>query len=223
MALHQQRVMALVQSGIPVSEPFPGGAALFQSGLYPAHLYPGNQLTLEEQQAILAAQQMQQAQAQAQAQAQGQVPQFIPGAVPTALLEQLVAQQQHQQQQQQQAALANAVVAAATAGGLANVVPATPGDSILEVQRQYEGLMLAVQNNPIYAQNPNVHLALEHYKRILQEHHMQQQQRLHEVIMQNTQQHELHKHLLLARPPGAPAEEGSSSRGIRTGVIVHPN
>ena len=231
MALHQQRLMALVQSGaIQVSsEPFPGAAAMFQPGLYPAHLHPVGHsgLTIEaishlrpEEQAaaaaMLAAQhQAAQVQAAAAAHAQGQ---FIPGMVSPAIMEQLIAAQQ-QQQQQQQAAL---VVAAAT-GGLT--------ENILEIQRQYEALALSVQKNPLLlAQNPQYHVVIERYQRILQEHHIQQQQqqqRMHEAMIQSSQQHELHKQLLLARVPGgavaAAGEENSASRGIRTGVIVHPN
>ena len=216
--------MALVQSGvIPITEQFPGAtaaAAMYQHGLYPAtaaaHLHPAieafSHLRPEEQAAILAAQQQNLIQAQA---AQGQViPQLIPGMVPPALLEQLMAQQQ---QQQQQAALAN-VVAAASVGGLAgpNIIQT---DNILEVQRQYEALIAQVQKNPVLAQTPQFHIAVEQYRRIMQEHHMQQQQRMHEVMIQNSQQH-----LLLARVAGGPPEENASSHGgIRPGVIVHPN
>lgn len=227
MALQQQRLMALIQSGaIQVSgEPFPG-AAMFPPGLYPAHLHPGHALTIEaishlrpedQAAAMLAVQQHAQAQVQA-AQVQGQVPQFISGMVPPAFMEQFMAQQQ---QQQQAALAANVVVATATGGGLpGNIVPA---ENILELQRQYEGLITSIQKNPILAQSPQVHLAIERYHRILQEHQIQQQQRMHEAMIQNSQQHELHQQLLLARVPGGQTtDENPASRGIRTGVIVHP-
>ena len=225
----QQRLLALIQSGaVPVgTEPFPG-AAIFQSGgLYPAHIHPGHPLTIEaishlrpeEQAALLAHIQQQQ-------QAQAGIPQFMHG-IPPILMEQLIAQQQ-QQQQQQQAVLA---AAASAAGGLTatpNMVPPTPAENVMEIQRNYELLMHSIQRNPIIAQSPQVKMAMEQYQRILQEHHMQQQQqRLVEVISQQ-QQHELQKQLFLARVPQGVqptivSEDSSSTRGIRTGVIVHPN
>ena len=230
MAIHQ-RLMQLAQSGA-VSEPFPGAAAILQPGVYPsgslaARLHPGPAaLTMEafshlrpEEQAILAAQ-AQAAHAQAQAaQAQGQVSQFIPGMVPTAMMEQLMVQQQ-QQQQQQHHAMVNAVAAAA-ASGLAGpgVIPTLP-ENVLEMQRQYEALMQAVHKNPAMLQNPQVTLAIEQYQRAFSELAQFQQQRMHEAMLQNTQQEMLHKHLLLARVSGGLPDENSSSRGIRPGVIV---
>ena len=226
----QQRLLSLIHSGaVPVgTEPFPG-AAIFQSGgLYhaaaAAHLYPAlaahpltieafSHLRPEEQATLLAAQQQQQ-------QAQGGIHQFMPGIVPPILMEQLIAQQQQQQQQQQQAAL---VVAGSAAGGMTatpNMVPATPAENVMEIQRHYELLLHSIQRNPIIAQSPQVKMAMEQYQRILQEHHMQQQQRfVQEVLSQH--QHEMHKQLFLARVPAS--EDSSSTRGIRTGVIVHPN
>ena len=233
MALQQQRFMALIQSGaIQVSEPFAGApaGAMFQPGVYSvgslaaaAQLHPGHALEAishmrpeEQPAAIMAVQQAAVAQQQAQAaQSQG----LIPGVLPPAFMEQLLAQQQQQQ------AMANAVAVAA-AGGLpgTGVIPTTPDGNILEIQRQYEALVLAVQKNPVIAaQNPQISLAIDRYQRILHEHHIQQQ-RMHEAMIQNSQQHELHKHLLLARvPAGATPSESASARGIRTGVIVHPN
>ena len=234
MALHQQRLLALIQSGAAVqigSEAFP--AAFFQpgsaaGGFYPAHLLPAatahplaieafTHLRPEEQAALLAAQQ--------QGIPAGQLQQFLsPGMVPPIVMEQLVAQQQQQQQQQQQAL----VVSAAP-----NIISAHPPENVIEIQHQYQMLMHSIHKNPILAQSPQVKMALEHYQRVMQEHQIQQQRMLHEILMQSTQQqqqqqhHELQKQLLLARvPPGAPptGEEGvGSSRGIRKGVIVHPN
>lgn len=219
--MNQHRVMALVQSGaLQVNEPF-GPTAIFQPGLYPmgslaAQLHPTPVLTMEalshlrpEDQAaaaMLAAQQ----QAQAQAHAQGQLPHFLPPGI----MEQLVAQQQ---QQQQQHAMASAAVAAAAAQNVVNI-PSTP-ENLLEVQRQYEALVFAVQKNPAtLAQNPQISLIIEQYRRILQEAHIQQQ-RMHEAMTQ----HELHKRLF-GRVPGTPhSDENASTRGIRTGVIVQPN
>ena len=230
----QQRLMALLQSGaIQVSEPFPTPTAMFQPGVYSAggltatQLHPHmleafSHMRPEEQSTTLLAIQQAAAAQQAQAaQSQGQVPQFIPGGVNPAIMEQLLAQQQQQQ------AMANAVAVAA-AGGIpaaTGVIPTTPDGNILDVQRQYEALVLAMQKNPLIgAQNPQIPLAIERCQRILHEHHVQQQ-RMHEAMIQSSQQqHELHKHLLLGRvPAGGTPSETASTRGIRTGVIVHPN
>ena len=227
--------MALFQSGaIQASEPFPTPTAMFQPGVYSAGGLAATQLhphTLEalshmrpEEQstALLAIQQAAAAQQQAQAaQSQGQVPQFIPGGVNPAIMEQLLAQQQQQQ------AMANAVAVAAASGipAATGVIPTTPDGNILDIQRQYEALVLAMQKNPLIgAQNPQIPLAIDRYQRILHDHHVQQQ-RMHEAMIQNSQQqHELHKHLLLGRVPGGGTpSETASTRGIRTGVIVHPN
>ena len=234
MAVQQQRFMALLQSGsIQVSEPFSTPTAMFQPGVYSGGSLTATQLhphALEvlshvrpedQPAALMAIQQAAAVQQQAQAaQSQGQVPQFIPGGVNPAIMEHLL--QQHQQQQ----AMANAVAVAAASGIPATgVIPTTPDSNIIEIQRQYEALMLAVQKNPLIgAQNPQIPLAIDRYQRILHEHHVQQQ-RMHEAMIQNSQQHELHKHLLLARVPGGGGtpSESASSRGIRTGVIVHPN
>ena len=109
-----------------------------------------------------------------------------------------------------------------------NMVPATPAENVMEIQRHYELLLHSIQRNPIIAQSPQVKMAMEQYQRILQEHHMQQQQRFVQEVLSQHQQHEMHKQLFLARvPPGVQAtmasDDNSSTRGIRTGVIVHPN
>lgn len=229
----QQRLLALFQSGATQigTEPFPGAsaAAIFQpGGLFPgaagatplppvAHPFTVETLSHlrpEEQAALLAAQAAQ------QQQAHGAMPQFLHGPI---LMDQLLAQQQ-----QQQAAL---VVAASATGGLTatpSIAPPTPAENVAETQRNYELLLHSIHRNPIIAQSPQVKMTMEHYQRVLQEHHLQQQQRLAHEMLSQQQQHELQKQLLLARvPPGAAPpppmapDEGSSSRGIRTGVIVH--
>lgn len=198
---HQQRFMAMVHSGsLQVKEPFAPTTAIFQPGLYPVgslatQLHPASALTMEafshlrpeEQTAMLAAQQ--------QAQAQGQVPPF--------LMEQLLAQQQQQ-------AMANAVLAGPS------IIPSTP-ENIVDIQKHYEALVVAVQTNPSIAQNPQVPLMIERYQRILQEAHLQ---RMHEAMIQNSQHH---GGIFIGRVPGGPpSDENASTRGIRTGVIVHP-
>lgn len=200
---HQQRIMAaLVHSGgLQAKEPFAPTTAIFQPGLYPVgslgtQLHPVtiealSHLRPEEQAAILAAQQ----------QAQGQLPPFVP----PGLMEQLMVQQQQQ-------AMANAV-AAACAGP--NIIPSTP-ENILEIQKHYEALVLAVQANPAIAQNPQVPLMIERYQRILQDAHA----RMHEAMLQNSQHH---GGIFISQVPrGTPSDENASARSIRTGVIVHP-
>ena len=198
--------MALGPGAIAVSEPFPG---VLQPGVYPsgplsARIHPPltmeaiSHLRPEEQASILA-------------QMQAQPPQFFQGMVPGAVMEQLLAQQQQQQQQ---------VMAAVAAAGIGpGVVPTMP-ENLMELQRQYEALVQAVHKNPALLQNVQVHLAIEQYQRIFSE--QAQLQRMHEAMLQTSQQHELHKNLL-ARLPGTSPEEGQPSRGIRPGVIVHPN
>ena len=198
--------MALGPGAVAVSEPFPG---VLQAGMYPsgplsARLHPPltmeaiSHLRPEEQASVLA-------------QVQAQAPQFFQGVVPGAVMEQLLAQQQQQQQQQQ-------VMAAVAAAGIGPGV--VPTESLMELQHQYDVLVQTVQKNPTLLQNMQVRATIEHYHRIYSE--QVQLQRMHEAMLHTSQQHELHKNLL-ARLPGASPEEGQPSRGIRPGVIVHPN
>lgn len=210
---HHQQFMALVHSGcLQAKEPF-APAAIFQPGLYPVgslatQLHPASALTME---AISHLRPEEQAAVLTQAQAQGQLPPFVP----PGLMEQLMIQQQQQQ------AMANAVAAASGLAG-PNVIPSTP-ENILEIQKHYEALVVAVQTNPAIAQiNPQVLPMIQRYQRILQEAHIQnevQNARMHEAMLQNSQHH---RGIFISRVPGgAPSDENASSRSIRTGVIVH--
>lgn len=226
MALHQRLAMqmALGPGAVAVSEPFPGvlQPGGYHSGPLSARLHPSlnmealSHLRPEEQATVLA-------------QIQAQAPQFFQGMVSGPVMEQLLAQQQQQQQQQQVMAAAAAVAAGIGPGGIGpggigpggigpGIVPTTP-ENLLEHQRQYEILIQSVQKNPALLQNMQVHLAIEQYQRFFEQ---VQLQRMQEAMLQTSQQHELHKNLL-ARLPGTSAEEVQPVRGIRPGVIVHPN
>ena len=132
-------------------------------------------------------------------------PHFLPAAMANMEL-----MAQHQQQQ--------AALAAASPG-----IPMTP-ENLMEFQRQIEMIMQQAQKDPSVLQHPHVQIMLQQHQRLvaaaMMHEHMVNQHRMHELNMiQQQQQQELHKQLVLGRP-GHEDSHHQVRPGVRPGVIM---